>query len=1266
MKKVLAIMLVCFMLVSLLPMGALAEEIETKKCPGEDANHYLSNCTNVFVRHEPGKCGGYAYDVYKCEGCGEYFAVNFEAISGEHQWVVDVEADCEEAGKRHCEICKTEEKIDALGHKPAGGATCVDDSICERCGKELAASTGKHTWGKKPASIDEEKMVAIYECDNCDATKEVVILNHICEDNLVDVEAQAPTCTEEGWTAHKMCTICEETFGKETLPAHGHGEPEAIKSEKTLQITNYSLYVTFDFSGLTKFTNLATGWEGIYVYDGNGDYIAYLSAGKSTELDIVAGVEYEFYSFYNISFKYELDVMEIVVEGDCFTDGSRTWQCSLCHEQITENTGKNHDYELIHNSEPTCTELGWSIWACKNPECGDHFAESTPALGHSARPEELPVDMEYELVGYDENWNDVYDWVVVRENPVAPTCTKDGYYYWYCTHEYYDEELGQMVQCGEEQREPIPATGCDLKTVTVEATCTEYGYSYTYCTKGRNCDCEDKSNRSNIYVEISDEETYYINLGTYVYGIHSWEIDIAGGKDMNNHNDDDREQGMIRKENCTESGLYIYWCTDCEADVVESVPALGHDWDTENVLTKESSCLGEGYIYVECKNCDEINVLEPLPGIEVKPYYSMEEAEAGHGELALIEIFRPGTCDVVGLYRYQCQDCKEYLLVKDETTGHHIVDEDRLLGRYDENNAPAEAPVANAKYEGNGESSFSFTVPTDGEITFTLVSVDGNVDVADEYVVMYLYLDGRNINNFWLEVPYGSSATVPTKTVEVSKGELTIEISRSYHDYVVEMSYEGSVPKQEFKAQAPDCENAGWTAQYYCDRCGEFVPCTELNALGHKEVVDIEAKNPTCTEVGCTKGSHCEICGEILNVSEEIPALGHDHVLTDHLLPEDRKESDEYTYKHFECTRCEEGHEGHEYIIDYVTYCDHVLITRPIDIVESTCETLGYKEYKCRNCDYTEKVYDEAMLPHENAAGQDLSKCHPSITDFKCVNGCKKEFAKVEHELNAVHYDANCLVGEHLMINCLNCDFHAVEQINDELGDHSWSDWAPVVDDNGVIVAETCACRVCGEVDIRDVETIAYSAEIEGAITDGSLVKVVIAISGDEDFAWGFKLNVAYSENLKFVEAKFVTTSFTYANVATNHEGYVTILANADGEVELNGKENLVELYFTVNAPEVSEIAVGFASVETLDAEGKPVEFVAYGDTAETVKLMDLDLDGEVTLADALAAYNVITAAGYNVAADLDGDGAVTLVDYLNLFNYLSGALTYEEVVALR
>ena len=77
------------------------------------------------------------------------------------------------------------------------------------------------------------------------------------------------------------------------------------------------------------------------------------------------------------------------------------------------------------------------------------------------------------------------------------------------------------------------------------------------------------------------------------------------------------------------------------------------------------------------------------------------------------------------------------------------------------------------------------------------------------------------------------------------------------------------------EAKEPTCVDTGLTEGKHCDRCAEvLIAQEEIPALGHKSVVDAYLA-PTCEETGLTEGSHCEVCEEILVAQEEIPALGH-------------------------------------------------------------------------------------------------------------------------------------------------------------------------------------------------------------------------------------------------------------------------------------------------------------------------------------------------------------------------------------------------------
>ena len=486
--------------------------------------------------------------------------------------------------------------------------------------------------------------------------------------------------------------------------------------------------------------------------------------------------------------------------------------------------------------------------------------------------------------------------------------------------------------------------------------------------------------------------------------------------------------------------------------------------------------------------------------------------------------------------------------------------------------------------------------------------------------------------------------------------------------------YVEGVLAQEFCGKDATCTEDGYTAQFYCERCNKLIESEVIKATDHDIVVDVEAVAPDCNNAGCTKGYHCTVCDLVVE-SEIIPANGHNYVLTDN---QEWIDGVQFGYEHYECINCKEGTAGHEFIKNYVSVCIHEMNARADrDLsVPATCEQAGKRVYTCKHCDAVMKEEIIDRLHHKNVNGDDLEICaNDHVTDRVCAT-CEGTFAAPEHNMEITSiYEPNCLGDGYIMNACTECDHYVVTniEITEEEREalHAWSDWAPVKDDNGVIVGEKRACKVCSKIDTRDVTCIAFSATIEnaanaaGTITDGSLVKVTIDLSGMEDLAWGFKFDVGYTPNMTFEKAVFVTENFTYAQVATNNAGFVTVIANANGDEEINGRESIVELYFTVTAPTISDIAVSIYNVDALNAEGKPVDFVAYGADAETVLLMELDGVAGITLADALVAYNLIIANEYDAAADLDKDGVITLADYLYLFNFLSGAMSYDEIVAL-
>lgn len=55
---------------------------------------------------------------------------------------------------------------------------------------------------------------------------------------------------------------------------------------------------------------------------------------------------------------------------------------------------------------------------------------------------------------------------------------------------------------------------------------------------------------------------------------------------------------------CTESGLMLYTCSVCSATKEETIPALGHDFETEFTVDKAATCIDEGNESKHCSRCD--------------------------------------------------------------------------------------------------------------------------------------------------------------------------------------------------------------------------------------------------------------------------------------------------------------------------------------------------------------------------------------------------------------------------------------------------------------------------------------------------------------------------------------------------------------------------------------------------------------------------------------------------------------------------------------
>ncbi len=140
-------------------------------------------------------------------------------VSCEHVYDDCVDVDCNRCG----------EERNAPGHA-SGEATCTEAYVCDMCGKTVAEATGHAEVideAIEPTCTTEGKT----EGKHCSVCGEVLIPQEILpatgHAEVID-EAIEPTCTAEGKTEGKHCSVCGEVLiPQEILSATGHDFADA-------------------------------------------------------------------------------------------------------------------------------------------------------------------------------------------------------------------------------------------------------------------------------------------------------------------------------------------------------------------------------------------------------------------------------------------------------------------------------------------------------------------------------------------------------------------------------------------------------------------------------------------------------------------------------------------------------------------------------------------------------------------------------------------------------------------------------------------------------------------------------------------------------------------------------------------------------------------------------------------------------------------------------------------------------------------------------
>ena len=329
-------------------------------------------------------CTEEGYTTYTCH-CGDTYVV--DEVDALGHAIVNHEAKaptCTEIGWNAYETCSrcdhtTYAEIPALGHDivdhEAQAPTCTEIGwnayeTCSRCDHttyteipatghtESVAVVENNVAPTCTATGSYDKVVYCATCGE-ELSSEHVIVDVLGHD-VINHEAQAPTCTEIGWEAYETCSRCDHTTYTE-IPATGHTERAAVR-ENYIPATcteegSYDRVVYCSVCGeelsrdakiiSASHTPTSAVQENVVkatcTTNGSYDSVVYCS-GCDEELSRDTVI-------ISASHTPASAVQENVIESTCVTEGSydEVVYCSVCSQQLSKETitlaVSGHTYE---------------------------------------------------------------------------------------------------------------------------------------------------------------------------------------------------------------------------------------------------------------------------------------------------------------------------------------------------------------------------------------------------------------------------------------------------------------------------------------------------------------------------------------------------------------------------------------------------------------------------------------------------------------------------------------------------------------------------------------------------------------------------------------------------------------------------------------------------------------------------------------------------------------------------------------------------------
>lgn len=1221
-------------------------------CPGADKVHTKANCEYVAEEVVAPLCGKNGYTIYACTACHTHFVDDVTPALGgcsEFKVVAEVPATCAKAGvKAHkeCVVC---------GAKYIGDEPYTDE--------QLELPMIDHTWG--------------------------------------EWEGEVATCEGKS-TRVRKCTVCGKE-DKENKAAIGHKyviKEITVAPDKTMAVPGKAIAICEN----CKAEHEVEVWaeHECDAKDAKGKYL-YLTLVKAkaatcTEEGIVAD--------------YYVCKCGKILNANLF---------EMTAKEIAENVIEKHPDRTEQVVEPTCTDYGFKTTVCT--KCGEKIGdvEIIKPIGHNylTYPADVKIPVEGETVVIHKKGE------VVENYRFAANDTESTIIEKYCLNKNCSECVNkdekarahETADIEHSKGETVSFTDADnirfdveldedvkahiLTTVvkaaghtyvkgTTPADCGHGALTFWYCT---NEDCS-LALAGTTTVDGKEYKTLVNGKNVHlVLGDKAHPITVAKTKDgkeaVNANNHVVKDVISEQAATCTENGYKIGTCY-CGKEVQETVPALGHELELQEL--NRDLCSSERYAVLKCKskNCN-YTLIEKIPAIASSDKLNMTAKEfnksvytikLSNGQIVKLSeeeihnfgqgsILRAGSCAHSQLTQYTCADCGKVYTVDYELIDNHT------------------------KPDGFGKDGYVYKISADGKLVERPASAEKWVDK-----------DGKEV----------AKGTKDAKLVLAQNAAYFCKVCGEFVDGGTVKAFGGHTVTTEVneKGFAPTCETKGRKDNYYkCDVCDAYIlkdgTSADITATGH-DYVKVAGKKATCTEdgvkehytcanEGCNKvfildkkGNKVEYTGELV-----IAATGHKAVLWDASENDCTKTAYKYNY----CSACKA-----EWVEGYAAPKGHTMAD--VKVVNPTCTTDGVSAHKkCKNCDYTEGKTIIPATGHKDKDGTftacnqkgricTAEKC-PDYYDAKTKTYIKvadrKAFKDNKHAPETKDVHPTCTAAGYTITVCTKCnEVLKVENPVAALG-HNMQDkdtWTVVVAPTEVSAGKATSkcmnpnCDYEEEVVIPKLSDLklnitAVNAVVAGAtIVESGKVKVTVSISSLDSDIWGTNFTVKYDAKMfSFDRAEVITENFLVkanaltkvVNKATVQEGKVKVLATAKNDeagnpqnVKLAGTETLVELYFTVvgNAAEKQTFEIVEPSAGDLDGN-KAIEPSGVA-TVNVAQIADVDGIAGINVNDLSALLRLMRNEEYSAAADLDKDGEITALDFTLLVNYLSGFATMKDI----